>query len=344
MTGKKTLASHALEIHRKAAVVDAHADTLGEIVHETFQLDQENQAGHWDIPRARRGNVKVQFFTCGGSEFPPYMALPRAMELVDLAHRQVAGFPDDLALITKPEDVLEIRNQNKIGVVLSLEGGEPLGGYLGNLRNFYRLGVRAMGLTWNRRNELADGVFDARSKGGLSEFGAQVVSEMESLGMVVDVSHLSEAGFWDVDAMAIRPYIASHSNARALCDHPRNLTDQQIKAIAAKGGIIGVNFCPLFLTNKNEASLEDVLSHIDYLVRLAGVEHVGLGSDFDGITHTPAGLEDVAKLPSITEGLLRRGYDEDDILAILGGNFLRVLVAGMKPGAAAHNIHGKESR
>ncbi len=324
----------AAEIHRRAIVVDAHADTLAEVAHGAFALGRENQVGHWDIPRARLGNVGVQFFTV--TDFAQHV--PRAMELVDFAYRQIAAFPEDLRLITRYEDISEACNEGKIGMLLSIEGGEALGGELGLLRNFHRLGVRAMGLTWNRRNELADGVLDARSKGGLSEFGAQVVAEMESLGMLVDVSHLSQAGFWDVDAIANRPYIASHSNARALCDHPRNLTDSQIGAIAARGGVIGINFCPEFLSEEGNATIEDVISHIDYIARLAGVEHVGLGSDFDGINHTPKGLENVARLPLITRELLGRGYGEDAILAILGGNFLRVLEACMKPAAAAHNI------
>ncbi|MFB0557662.1 MAG: dipeptidase, partial [Candidatus Bathyarchaeia archaeon] len=187
-----------------------------------------------------------------------------------------------------------------------------------------RLGVRMVGLVHSLRNPLADGVADTRTGGGLSELGVQAVEELDRLGVVIDVSHLSDAGFWDLIDVAKGPIVASHSNARAVCDHPRNMTDQMIRALSDAGGVMGMNFAPFFV-HLAKPSVETLVDHIDHIVGLVGPNHVGLGSDFDGIPSTPKGLEDVTKMLNITAELVRRGYSEEDTMKILGGNHLRVL-------------------
>lgn len=179
-------------------------------------------------------------------------------------------------------------------------------------------------MTWNGRNELADGVGESETEGGLTRFGRAVVQEMNRLGMVVDASHLSEAGFWDVLEVSNQPVITSHANSRCICNHRRNLTDEQIRALAARGGVIGLTFYPDFI-HPDQPSLEKLLDHMDHIISLAGVDCIGLGSDFDGIDQVTSGLEDISRLPAITEGRWRRGYREEEIAKILGGNFLRVL-------------------
>jgi len=191
---------------------------------------------------------------------------------------------------------------------------------------YHRLGIRAIGLTWNERNQIAEGVGDCRSGGGLTDFGVSVIKEMNRLGMIIDVSHISAPGFFDVLDLSEHPIIASHSNAQAVCGHIRNLSDQQIRALAARGGVMGINFAPEFLVDQGTASVEHVASHIDYIVQLLGnTKHIGLGGDFDGISRTPGELTDASGYPAITEALLRRGYNEQQLRDILGLNHLRVI-------------------
>jgi membrane dipeptidase len=207
--------------------------------------------------------------------------------------------------------------------MLSIEGGESIEGNLAALRMMYRLGVRMFGLTHNNRNQIGDGIGEARSKGGLTEFGVQLVEELNRLGVVVDVSHLSDYGFWDVMEVSQAPLIASHSNSRTVCDNLRNLTDDQIKALSESGGVIGINFWPPSL-NEHEPNLENALDHIDHIADTAGVDYIGIGSDFDGYDTPLQGLEDASKISNITRGLVKRGYSDAEIMKILGGNFLRV--------------------
>ncbi len=208
--------------------------------------------------------------------------------------------------------------------MLSIEGADVIEGKIGMLRVFHRLGVRMVGLVHSLRNELADGVADRRTKGGLSELGVQAVEELDRLGVLIDISHLSDAGFWDLMDVASGPVMASHSNARAVCDHPRNMTDEMIKAMADRGGVMGMNFAPGFV-HLTHATVQGVVDHVDHIVGLVGSNHVGLGSDFDGIPYTPVGLEDVTKMPNITAELVKRSYSEEDIKKILGGNHLRLI-------------------
>lgn len=246
------------------------------------------------------------------------------LHMADTLHTEVEASRDDLVLARCSNDVESAHREGKLACILSIEGAEPLKGDLAVLRTAYRLGVRNIGLVWGGRNELGCGVLGSEvDDEGLSNFGRDVVQEAGRLGIMVDVSHLNEAGFWDVLDVTEKPIVASHSNARKLLDHPRNLWDEQIQAIAEAGGLVGVVFA--FLTEDRSAStLEHVLDQIDYMVTLVGPDHVGLGSDFDGIKYTPAGLEDVSQMPAITRGLLERGYADEDIAQILGGNWLRV--------------------
>ncbi|MHB8171624.1 MAG: dipeptidase [Thermincolia bacterium] len=318
---KNTLEERAHRLHFNSFIIDAHCDTLLDIAHGKRSFNCHSQSGHLDLPRLRLGGVRVQFMAAFiESEYKPERSLKRALQLLDVAHREISLNPHELTLVTSSQDLMRLRQEHRIGVVLAIEGGEALAEDLGVLRCLHRLGVRSIGLTWNQRNGLADGVGEGLKAGGLSGIGRQVVKEMNNLGMIIDISHLAEKGFWDVMEESNQPVIASHSNCRALCSHPRNLTDSQIKALAEKGGVMGMNFAPAFI-HCEEANLEKLLDHIDHVVQLVGPAHVGLGSDFDGIDDAPRGLEDVTKLPAITLGLMRRGYSDEDIAAILGGNF-----------------------
>ena len=315
----------AAQLHREALVWDSHCDTLMDIATGKRTLADHDGGGHLDLPRMKAGGVNVQIFAIYVPK-PPF--LRQALEYIGAFYRELETNSDHLTLVTEATD-LTAENDHRVKAILSIEGGEALEGAPAILPCLYQLGVRAMGLTWNWRNQLADGVWESRTGGGLTNLGLKTVAEMNRLGIVVDVSHLSETGFWDVLEHSSHPVIASHSNARRLCDHPRNLTDEQIKALANQGGVMGINFAPAFLGEG--ASLTHVLDQIDYITRLVGPDHVGLGSDYDGIAATPKGLEDVSTLPNVTRGLVARGYGDADIKKLLGTNFQRVFQRILAP-------------
>lgn len=304
-------------------IFDAHIDTLSRLLTMKQALDAND--GHVDLAKLRGSGQGAQFFA---AFVPPRyyhgMALHNTMEMVDLFWQWMNEFPQDLAFAGSGQDVLEIQKSGRMACLLAIEGGESLEGKLANLRLFYRLGVRLLTLTWNHRNDLASGQLEGVSGGGLSLFGQTVVAEMNKLGMLVDVSHLNEPGFWDVMKLSTRPVLASHSNALVLCDHPRNLSDEQIRALADGGGVIGVNFYGRFLTTQGVATIDHVVEHVDYLVKVGGLECVGLGSDFDGIDETPIGLEHYGKTPELADLLKKRGYGHDAVRKIMGGNLLRL--------------------
>ena len=314
------------QIHQKTIVFDGHCDTILEVMNHKRALDKKSTTGHLDIPRMKEGGVDVQFFAVFIEDiYKPDRSLKRTLQLIDCLYREIENNQDDISLVTNYNQIKEANGAEKIAAILSIEGGEALEGDLGVLRVLYRLGVRLLTLTWNQRNQIADGIGESRTGNGLTEFGIKVIDEMNRLGMLIDVSHLSETGFWDVIKRSKAPIVASHSNCYTLCSHLRNLKDEQIKALADKGGVIGITFVPDFLTQeKRKTTVKDVVKHIDYLVEKAGIDCVGLGSDFDGTGSLPLGLEGVDKIPNITEGLLDRGYKEREIEKILGGNFLRV--------------------
>jgi len=257
------------------------------------------------LVRLEEGMVHLQVFaTFVEPEFMRKDAAAKTLKMIDKLYQAIEK-TDKIKLILNGKDIDEAKDKNILGALLSIEGGEAIEGDLSLLRVFYILGVRAMTLTWSLRNDLGDGILGSDNY-GLTAFGKDVIKEMNRLGIIVDVSHLNERGFWDVIDICEKPLIASHSDCRALCNHPRNLSDEQIKAIADKGGVIGINFCPDFLRDDGNASVEDVLDHIEHIVSLVGVEHVGFGSDFDGIEKTPFGLDDASCFPKILDGLKKK--------------------------------------
>ncbi len=308
-------------------IMDAHCDTLMDIVEGRRRLADKDKGGQLDLPRMMEAGVSAQIFAIYvPPEYLPGGGARRALQYVDAFYREIEDNSDKLVFALGGRDIEEAHKDGKIAALLSIEGGEALDGRIELLRIFYRLGVRLMTLTWSRRNELADGAFEGRTGGGLTRFGVQVVEEMDRLGMVVDVSHLSEAGFWDVMEVSKGPVIASHSNSKTLCSHPRNLTDEQAKAIAQKGGVIGVNFAGYFL-GEGRRSLAGVVDHIDHFSSIIGPECIALGSDFDGLPseQLPDELKDVSQLPKVAEELAARGYSESAIQGIMGENLLRAV-------------------
>ena len=300
---------------------------------------------------------------------PIYNAAKRALDMWDAAFQNIQKYPDKIAVAYTAADAEKIVGSGKIAIFFGVEGGHAIQNDLGLLRVFYQLGVRYMTLTWMNTNDWADASGDTARWGGLNEFGEKVVREMNRLGMIVDISHVSDDTFWDVMRVSKKPVIASHSCCRALANHFRNMSDDMLRALAKNGGVIGINYYAGYLDDKYEPAVDKIMKsaqpeldaleakypdhnaqydrekekiydkyrskypkvsinrlieHIDHAVKVAGIDHVGLGSDFDGISAPPAGLEDVTKLPRITQMLLDRGYTDEQIKKILGGNFLRV--------------------
>lgn len=307
-------------------IVDGHCDTLLKLFKNNESFWEEEISGHVNWQRLQKGKVALQFMAIYiEPEYKRAGPLKRALEILDyFYHLQQAGKGKPL-LVIKKEDLQKLKKEQP-SVLLAIEGGEALEGNLAVLRILFKLGIRSLTLTWNQRNELADGIWEEKTAGGLTSFGCQVVKEMNQLGMLIDVSHLSEKGFWDVLKFTQQPIAATHSACYALRAHPRNLRDEQLTALAQNQGIIGLNFYPLFLGSQSQViSLRNVIEHLEHAVSITGIDHVGLGSDFDGIAQVPLGLEDATKFPVIIEELLRLGWPESDVKKIMGGNFLRVL-------------------
>lgn len=307
-----------LDIHKKMILVDGHCDTLLDLYNNNRSFWEHSSAGHLDWPRLKLGKINLQFMAIYiEPKYKPYGALCRTLEILDYYHSL------KLTTLTNKEQLNSLSPQSQL-FLLAIEGGEAIEGKLSTLRVLCKLGIRSITLTWNQRNRIADGVGEKESRGGLTNFGREVIKEMNRLGMLIDVSHLSETGFWDVISLSSKPIAATHSCCSALYEHPRNLADQQLKALGENKGIIGINFYPGFLGNTS-ANIGDVIAHIEHAVEFAGIDHVGLGSDFDGIETTPIGLEDTSRLPELTEGLLKRNWKEENVHKVLGGNFVRVL-------------------
>lgn len=307
-------------------IIDGHCDSIGCLVSGQRDLIEESESGHWDLARARKGNVKMQFMAAYiESEYKPFLAVHRGLELIESALEFIERNNKEIFLIQNKEDLAKLSLQDKMGIFLSVEGGEILGEDIWMLDIIFRLGVRSLGLTWNQRNAIGDGVSERKSGGRLSTFGQAVVKRMNNLGMLVDVSHLSESCFWHVVEITEQPIIASHSNAYSICAHPRNLTDEQLRALKEMKGLTGINFCPDFLTKEGKAEIKDLVKHIYHIVEIAGIETVGLGSDFDGIDNTPFGLESAAKYASLLEELSKTGFTHEELRKICHGNFERVL-------------------
>lgn len=316
-----TLSYHerARALHRELLVIDGHADTLDRVLEEGHDFLEAAPDLHIDLPRLLDAGVNCQVFSLWTPpEYQGERATARALAMVS-AFLDMQRERSELRQITQVSDL----DPQKPGFCFSFEGAEPLAGNVSLIEVFYKLGVRIVALTWNGRNPFADGLKVGPRPSGLTELGYELVERLGELGIVLDLAHIAEPGFWDALRASEGPVVATHANARALRDHPRNLTDEQLKAIAERGGLVGVTFVPGFLTTE-KADLDHVLAHLDYMVKLIGEDHVALGSDFDGITSPPTRLSGVDCLPSLTEGMLMRGYSEERIAKILGINWRRV--------------------
>jgi len=306
-------------------IIDGHCDTLSKALENRRNLDcyPEAQA---DFIRLVQEGVKLQFFAVFVSPriFPPASVLSSCLEQIEFFFQQKEKFPQYVYHVRFREDLEQVAASPKTGCLLAVEGGDCLEGNLFILHLLYRLGVRSLGLTWNYRNQLGDGVEESLSQGGLTRFGRQVVEEMNRLGMLIDAAHLSERGFFDVLAISSSPIIVSHANCQALWDHPRNLGDHQLQALAENGGLVGITFVPQFL-GKDDCGIEQVVEHILHACTVMGPEHVGIGSDFDGTAALVPGLEGAERWGNLIQALQKRGIPDSIIRAILGENYFRIL-------------------
>lgn len=341
------------ELHQDALVIDTHVDTATHLLWRSPDFSQRLDEGHVDIPRLREGGVNAVIFAVWIDEgFSNEAGLKLALREIDVIHQTIATFPADLAFARTAADVLEANKNGKIAILISIEGGRVICNDLGVLRMLESLGVSSITLAWYAANGISDAHSQERH-GGLTAFGKDVVREMQRLNMLVDVSHLSDKAFWDVIEIAERPVFASHSSCHALQEHTRNMKDPMIEALAANGGVMNINFFGGFVGADPETGhveqvlrkppvyrdpfdriaymvsepgppLSRLVDHFNHAISLAGPEHVGIGSDFDGVTQLPQGMDDVSKLPVLTEKLLDAGHSEDAVRMVLGGNDLRL--------------------
>lgn len=369
--GRVELSEEALALHSEALVIDGHNDLPyqfrkeGDGAFRILDLRRHQPKLHTDIPRLRRGGVGAQFWSAyvEAEEYSGPAAVKATLEQIDVIHRIVRTYPDVFEMADTSDDILRIRKTGKIASMIGVEGGHSIDNSLSVLRLYHRLGVRYMTLTHSVTLDWADSATDERRHGGLTPFGEEVVREMNRLGMLVDISHVSAETMRHAIRVSQAPVIASHSSAYALAEHPRNVPDDVLRLIREKDGVVMVNFFPGFLLPegvrasseafrvwrqlrekyKDEAkvreafeawrkehpipsgSVHHVVDHIEHIIKVAGVDHVGLGSDYDGISLTPQQLEDVGCFPYITQELLNRGHSREEIAKILGGNLLRVL-------------------
>ncbi len=299
-------------------IFDAHCDTLSILADRNQSTLNSATMVRRDMMDSYEGYIQVFAAFVSPEEHNP---LKRAICLSDKFYEEVKN--GDFQVITSAKILDDVIKNSKRGAILSIENGNALCGSIEVLNMLYRVGFRAVTLTWNGSNELGYGAVDSEGK-GLTDFGKIVVKRMNELGMVIDVSHLSEKGFWDVAMLSTKPFMASHSNASALCNHPRNLSDSQIKALIEKRGVIGINLYPMFLTGTDKADLSDVIRHIEHILALGGEDSLGIGTDFDGISCTPSGLEDASCLYKIFDELSKRGYSTETIQKISYRNFVRL--------------------
>ena len=373
------ISAKARAIQESALVIDTHADTPQRFLDEGFDIGSTDPAdvGHISLDKAKRGNLGAEFFSIWVDPDTNQGHFARhTFDLIDSVYEQAARHPDRMMMAFSPADIERAHREHKLAALMGIEGGHSIENDMHLLRDYYRLGVRYMTLSWSNTNEWADSSGDiddpkVQHHNGLTDFGKQVVLEMNRLGMMVDISHVADKTFWDAIATTKAPVIASHSSARALVDAPRNMTDDMLRAVAKNGGVVQVNFFSGFddqnfrnamlAQAKDQAAavqkyeddlkaqgkpvnyvdvdrierewtakiprppLKSLIDHIDHVAKVAGIDHVGLGSDFDGVSGaTPAGIDSAADLPKITQALLDRGYSSDDIKKILGGNLMRV--------------------
>ena len=359
------LLARARKLMAEALGIDGHIDTIQRVVMGE-DLGKRHDAGHVDFPRLREGEMHAPFFAFWVPVFfQGAEAVRRTLDLRDAMQSVLNTYQDRIELATTAADIERIVKAHRIAAFLTIEGGHTIADDLRVLRTYYLLGMRSMTLTHARNTNWADSANDTPAHNGLTDFGKQVVREMNRLGMIVDPAHVSDKTFYDALAVTTKPVIVSHSSMRALSNVPRNASDDMLRALAKNGGVIGINFGMGFINPKDAeklrsatnaeaeaptltgkaldeyaaknaqklfgerasvvATVEDVADHIDHAVRIAGIDHVGIGSDFDGIAATANGLEDVSKMPALIAVLLKRGYGEGDLKKILGKNFLRVV-------------------
>ncbi len=325
----------ALRVLRSTPLIDGHNDLPWAIrqseaapmdVHAAAHDLRVESPFHTDVPRLRQGRVGAQFW----SVYVPFGAVEDGaartqLEQIDIALQIIAAYPDALELALDASDVERVFGQGRIASLLGMEGGHAIENSLGALRAFHALGVRYMTLTHNGTIDWADSAADTARHGGLTAFGREVVGEMNRLGMLVDLSHTSPATMNDALDVSAAPVIWSHASANAVHEHVRNVPDQVLRRLPENGGVVMVTFVPSFLSPGDEATLSDVADHIDHIANVAGVEHVGIGSDFDGISSTPVGLEDVSTFPALFAELSRRGWTEEEMAMLAGENVLRVM-------------------
>lgn len=304
-------------------IFDTHADTI--LALESTDKNLYSNDLHVDLERLKAYGKYVQMFAlcvspacCSGD------AGKKTFRLIDRYYGEIGDHGEHIAHCNTYDDILGACEGGRVASILSVEGGEALMGEISALRVLYRLGVRSLCLTHNARNEIADGVSFSSTGGGLTPFGREVVAEMNRLGMIVDISHIGERGFYDVTEITDKPFIASHSNAKALCSHRRNLNDDQILVMKKKQCVIGINYYSRFLVNEGRGSLTDVIRHIEYIASLGGIDCVGLGSDFDGIDMWPSDMEGVQHVYRIFNELEKLNYSREDVEKIAGGNFMRI--------------------
>lgn len=301
---------------------DAHTDAILCLEREEADLVNWGRT-QWDLAKCAQAQVKFQIMALFiESRHKPERALPAGLHLLEMAHDFVAANRDKVFLIESGKDLARLPDQSRLGLMLSVEGGEILGGQVWMVDLLHRLGIRSLGLTWNQRNDLADGAGEHEANGGLTQLGKKVVRRLNQKGIAVDVSHLAERSFWDVLDVAEQPPFASHSCAAALCPHPRNLSDEQIKALVRAGGIVGINFYAYFLHPQGEADRHDIIRHIRHIADLVGPEYIALGSDFDGVEERLEGLEDVSMVPLLLEDLSGAGFSVPEIAGIAAGNLV----------------------
>lgn len=329
----------ALEtIHNSLTLIDLHNDILEQMLNDpTYHWMPEHSYHHTDIPRLIRGGVDVQFFVIWinpNTYTDDYYQ--GAQAALNLFHRELDLYPNYIQQARTFNEAIDINNGDKIAAVMCVEGGHTIENSVDNLISLYNEGMRYLTITWNNSTDWAvsakDEYYGWRS-GGLSDFGREVIHTLDSLGVIIDVSHTGIETINDILETTVNPIIASHSGARAVTDHYRNLYDSQIEAIADVGGVVGVVFYPYYVSGSRSASIGQVIAHIDHIVNLVGVDYVAIGSDFDGIEVTVTGLEDVSKFPDLTYALLEHGYTKEDVAKILGQNFRRVFeqVCGKQP-------------
>ena len=375
----QAISPRARAIHDSATIVDTHADTPQRFLYENFDIGSTDpkDIGHISLDKARAGNLGAEFFSIWADpETTSGHFAQSTFDMIDSVYEQATRHPDRMTMAFSVDDIARAHKQKKLAALMGIEGGHSIENDVRLLRDYYRLGVRYMTLSWSNTNEWADSSGDINDPkvehhNGLTDFGKQVVLEMNRLGMMVDISHVADKTFFDAIATSKAPVIASHSSARALTNHPRNMTDDMLRAVTTNGGVVQVNFYDAFIdenyrkaaeAQKKEADaaveariaelkaagkpvtyldkdrigrewaakiprppLKSLVDHIDHIAKVAGVDHVGLGSDFDGVSGaTPEGIDSAADLPKITQALVDRGYSAQDIRKILGENLLRV--------------------